>query len=142
VSQAFSKDIQNALTALSALSKTAGVRASSDMPEDQVSVFPTALWWLMSSREQPYAAAASRQVKRLITLHGEIHYPLRDLGRAVAELMPYADDVPAAIWQNRTLNGTITDIVEIRVAMATSLWNEIQTLALSFDVDVVMHASR
>ncbi len=134
-------DVQSAVLGLAALAGTLqGIRKGQayDMPPDRMAVFPAAMCYAGAGEER----REKTLIRREYTLVCEIHYPRKSLPRAVTELMPYVDDLPAAIWANPTLNGTVTGVLAVAVELDWEReYNGVETLALKVSVDVVMHHS-
>ncbi len=71
----------------------------------------------------------------------EIHCGKNDLARAIEQGMKYSDAFPNLIFKNRTLNGTVDSILDMRYTFGKLEWNGIETIGWHWSIDVNMESA-
>jgi hypothetical protein len=129
--------VQTALNRLAELAgKVVGVRQSYTAPPNALNVWPASLCYAGEATERTEA----RTIRMEQALVCEIHTKRDDLPRAVALLMPYGDSLPALVWADPTLGGTVTKIASVNRTLEWDRnYNGIETLTLVVTVNVIMN---
>lgn len=117
-----------------------GLRAAPEYPPDKLGAFPLAVAYAGPGAWLPGTPAGCHQGLHTIII--EIHTSRGDLAKAVEQLMPYVDSVPALLldrlWNDRYWNGTLQTFQQITTTgLVASRWNGVETVALRFRVEGV-----